>query len=256
MKKGFGSGFFAGLLCTVLAAGLGVTALAAGRSITVEDGVHITVNGALFTPKDTAGKELSSFTHNDTAYVPAAALCEALGLTANYDAASRTLILTVPAAPAASAPASSFSGSYITTGQAKEIALNHAGVRAADASFIKTELEWEDGRAEYEVEFYAKSTEYDYEIDALTGAILSFDHDVENFQIPGNQAPSSGYITTDRAKEVALRHAPDGSTIKKCKLEYDDGRAVYELELYSGRTEYECEIDALSGDVISWEIDD
>ncbi len=256
MKKGFGSGFFAGLLCTALAAALGVTALAASRSITVEDGVHITINGALFSPKNAAGKALPSFSHDDTVYVPAEALCGALGMTASYDAASRTFILTSPADSSSASPsagASSFG--YITADKAREIALSHAGVKAAEASFIKTELEWEHGRAEYEVEFYSGNTEYDYELDAITGNILSYDRDVENFQIP-RQQNSASRITADQAKEAALRHAPAGSTVKKCKLEYDDGYAVYELELYHGRTEYECKIDAANGDVISWEIDD
>ena len=44
-------------------------------------------------------------------------------------------------------------------------------MKAADAIFVKAGLDWDDGRTEYEVEFYAGNTEYDYSIDATTGAI-------------------------------------------------------------------------------------
>ena len=40
------------------------------------------------------------------------------------------------------------------------------------------------------------------------------------------QRPSSGdYITAERAKQIALAEAPSGSTVFKCQLDWDDGRA-------------------------------
>ncbi len=41
----------------------------------------------------------------------------------------------------------------------------------------------------------------------------------------------------------------------KCELDEDDGLWAYELELRSGYTEYDCEIDAKTGDVLKWEKD-
>ena len=75
----------------------------------------------------------------------------------------------------------------ITMEEAKEIALTHAGLTEADVTFIKTELGIDDGRQEYEIEFYSGNREYDYEIDASTGKILSYDSDVENYSISGNR---------------------------------------------------------------------
>ena len=46
---------------------------------------------------------------------------------------------------------------------------------------------------EYEVEFYAGNKEYDYDIDAMTGAIRSMDQDCE-FYVPaaGTAADTDG----------------------------------------------------------------
>ena len=61
--------------------------------------------------------------------------------------------------------------------KAKSIALNHAGVSEDQAYDMDIELDDEDGRLIYEVEFKSGNMEYDYEIDAATGAILK--HEVE-----------------------------------------------------------------------------
>ena len=61
---------------------------------------------------------------------------------------------------------------FIGVDRAKSIALGHAGVSASSVSFSKAKLDDDDGRAVYEIEFYVGNTEYDYEIDAHSGAIL------------------------------------------------------------------------------------
>lgn len=67
--------------------------------------------------------------------------------------------------------------SYISVDQAKNIALGQAGLSASGVNFGKTKLENDDGRAEYEIEFYSGTTEYDYTIDAVTGNVLEYDVD-------------------------------------------------------------------------------
>ncbi len=60
----------------------------------------------------------------------------------------------------------------VTLEQAKEAALKHAGKKAEEVTFSKTGLEYDDGIAAYEVEFYTGDfAEYDYEIDAYTGTV-------------------------------------------------------------------------------------
>lgn len=147
----------------------------------------------------------------------------------------------------------------ITEEQAKEIAANHAGVAVADLTFHSVSLEEDDGRRVYDVEFYSGSTEYDYEIDAATGDILSYDNDVENFSIPQQQGTATGsYIGEDAAKAAALQRAElteDQVRWEKCELDEDDGRFSYELEFSSGQHEYECEVEAFTGEILNFEQD-
>ena len=57
-----------------------------------------------------------------------------------------------------------------------------------------------------------------------------------------------------KAKEIALAEVP-GGTVFKCQLDRDDGRLVYEVEVYSGTTEYDFEIDAQTGSILSRDVD-
>ncbi len=69
----------------------------------------------------------------------------------------------------------------ISEEKAKEIALQNAGFSKDEVTFIRTEKDRDDGRTVYEIEFYTKDrTEYDYEIDADTGDIISYDSDAES----------------------------------------------------------------------------
>lgn len=71
------------------------------------------------------------------------------------------------------------SDKYIGIDNAKAIALKHAGLTEAEIQFSKAKLENDDGRSEYEVEFYFGNTEYDYSIDASTGEILEFNSEID-----------------------------------------------------------------------------
>ena len=89
--------------------------------------------------------------------------------------------------------------------QAKQIALEQAGVKASEASFTKAYKDWDDGRAVYEIEFYVGNTEYDMDVDVNTGRVTdfsteihggygSFGTDPDGFYGQGNQ----GYYGRDR----------------------------------------------------------
>ena len=188
-----------------------------------------------------------------------------------------------PTQPAATvAPATTAAQSNNTVGdigieKANEIAMSHAGLSSGSVSFVKAKIDTEDGVKVYDIEFYSGNVEYDYEINAATGAIMSFDQDIENYEIPTqpqSSAPTqaatqpqtaaptqaaSSVISVDKAKQIALSHAGvSGASFKKVKLDKDDGVRVYEIEFKVGNVEYEYDIDASSGAIISSssEIDD
>jgi len=80
-----------------------------------------------------------------------------------------------PADPAAAAPASQ--DTPVTQTDAEAIALEHAGATADQVKFLHSEYEIDDRIPQYDVEFYYNNTEYNYEIHAETGEILSFERD-------------------------------------------------------------------------------
>ena len=84
------------------------------------------------------------------------------------------------------APATDNSGgsndNYIGEDKALEIALADAGLSSGQVSNANAHLDYDDdrGRYEYEVKFYQGTTEYDYDVDAITGDITDKDIDYDN----------------------------------------------------------------------------
>ncbi|HIV89196.1 MAG TPA: hypothetical protein H9998_05645, partial [Candidatus Ruthenibacterium merdipullorum] len=88
----------------------------------------------------------------------AAALCLAVmagcgGAPAANSTASASSTVAPVASPSGtvSAGIAGDSGNYITEEQARAAALEHAGVAEADAQFLSVRLDYDDGRAEYDV---------------------------------------------------------------------------------------------------------
>ena len=63
----------------------------------------------------------------------------------------------------------------ITANDATEAALKHAGLQKSQVSDIDVDLDRDGGKLIYEVDFNYGNTEYDYDIDADTGAVVSAD---------------------------------------------------------------------------------
>lgn len=154
----------------------------------------------------------------------------------------------------------------LTESEATAIALKHAGVAEADVTYMRAKLDRDDGQLAYDVEFYAGNAEYDYEIHAETGAILSHDYDIEDFVPTTGGATSGGNssagnsttLTESEATAVALEHAGVSEadvTYMQVKLDRDDGQLVYDVEFYAGNTEYDYEINATTGKIISYDHD-
>ena len=161
-----------------------------------------------------------------------------------------------------STAAQSAPNSSVSIEQAKEIALNHANKTADQVQFVKSKQDWEHGRSVYEIEFiYQEGSnyiEYDYEIDASTGQILSYDYDIENYQQYKQIIDQANVnISEEAAKNIALERVPGASysNIYKFKLELDDTRWEYEGKIIYDSYEYEFEIDANTGNILKWEVE-
>lgn len=157
-----------------------------------------------------------------------------------------------------------FGADVIGVESAKSIALKHAGLSAQDVIFTKAQLDRDDGTKQYEIEFYAGAYEYDYDINAYTGKIHSYDKEYDddrNAPAPAPEAvvkPSADYIGIEAAKTAALTHAgvaEKDARFVKAQLDFDDGAALYEVEFYVGKVEYDYDINAITGKVVSFDKD-
>lgn len=252
----------AGLMVVTTAS---VGAASVYKNITARQNTAMTVkvDGTALTMKDDDGDSLYPLTYDGNTYLPAEQLASAVGYNATSDDNSVSLTKKV------AATSTRTSSTDIGAEKAKEIALQHAGVSASNAVFVKAEREYDDGRLTYDVDFYAGNKEYDYEILAADGTILSYDADIEGYYLPSSSkgatstssnrnASSSGLITRDRAKQIALEHAGLSSSdvnFVKAELDEDDGRFEYEIEFHHNFREYEYTIDAASGTILEAERD-
>ena len=153
----------------------------------------------------------------------------------------------------------------ISLDKAKEIALSHAGLSADQVTFVKVKMDFDDGIQKYDIKFYCNGQEYDYEINSSNGQIIQFDYDMEYNYIPNNNTTNyqsnvntTANISVERAKEIALSHAGLASnqvTFQRTELDFDDGIQKYEIEFYYNYREYSYEIDANTGNILSYEQD-
>ena len=180
---------------------------------------------------------------------------------------------------------------YIGDKKALEIALGEAGFLEKDLTKLEIELDYEDGRMIYEVEFYAGNKKFEYEIDAKTGKIIEIEMKVKQpgKSLPsgnevsepisnGNQdrnrerhqdgthnklPPKSGdntdYIGSKNALQIALTHAKiTESQVDNIEIEREreNGIMIYEVEFTYNGKEYEYEIDACTGKILELEVED
>lgn len=163
-----------------------------------------------------------------------------------------------------SGTSSGSSSADIGESAAKAAALKHAGLSESQVTGMKVQRDRDDGRLEYEIEFWSGSTEYDYTINAADGAVLDADKETHGSSNSGSSntsntsSSSSGDIGSAKAKSIALNHAgvsESQTSEMKVQQDRDDGRLEYEVEFKSGSKEYEYTIDAASGTILDYEID-
>ena len=165
-------------------------------------------------------------------------------------------------------------GTLIGEDAAKKAALDNAGLAESDVTNWKIERDWDDGRLEYEIEFWCGTTEYDCTVDGHTGSVLkcgidhhgnsgSGHHSDPHHNGSGTGTTSTNTSTADigaeAAKAAALAHAgvTESQTTKmEVERDWDDGRLEYDVEFDAGRIEYEYTIDGATGAILEYEWDD
>ncbi len=240
----------------------GESARAESKDVMVQEKPDFTIviDGDQKEFKTPSGDKVNPIVYNGSTYLPLRAIGQIMGKNVAWDSAEKKVSL----APANSTVTDA--DSFVTEGEegtnlekgdigmgkAKEIALAHAKLDAKDVRFVDTKMDKEDGKKVYEIEFYHGNNEYDYEIDALTGAILSVDHEIEDF----NVAEEGKFINAEQAKKAALGHANvKNSEATFTKVENDDDKNI-EVAFYTSSAEYEYTIHSITGAVIDFEMED
>lgn len=157
--------------------------------------------------------------------------------------------------------------------QAKEIALEHAGIDSSEAVFTKAKLD----KNVYEIKFYCGKNKYEYEISYESGTVLDYEWDIKsgNQQIsqpaasqtvekeqteesgrlsaqPGEpvQTPfPAGQLTAGEILDIALAKAgaDDFSEVSLENFKLDDG--IYKIEFKTKQSRYKYEISASTGEL-------
>ena len=131
--------------------------------------------------------------------------------------------------------------------------LQNTTLTANDATIKKAKLDFEKGSYVYEVEFILDGVEYDYELNAVTGAIIKVKTDKKE------QVDTTSTISQDEAIRIATAHAGVSSPAQiEAKLKVKHGVVVWDVEFKSDGYEYEYEINAKTCQILGYdkEIDD
>lgn len=164
-------------------------------------------------------------------------------------------------------------GKDITVEKAQELALNHAGVVADKAIWIKQKKDFDDGKLIYELEFYTNDfQEYEYDIDGTNGEVIAWEFDADSAyarQDAARRLEQAEGSTGKKNEEKGLFRLADvkATVLKQADAEdkqvtwgrvhrtFDDGKLVYEGKFYVNSLEYEFKIDAATGTVVDWDVE-
>ena len=153
------------------------TKTAAAPAITRDEAVQIALKDANLTPEEIFDLEAEldkerGVLHYDVDFEKAAADYDY-----DIDAVTGQILRVEKPQPAKEKPAAATSANttekkQLSKTEARDIALKHAGLKASEVRQLETELDRDDGKVHYDVDFEKDGYDYDYEIDAYSGKIL------------------------------------------------------------------------------------
>lgn len=180
---------------------------------------------------------------------------------------------------------------YISEDAAKKVALGHAGFGESDVINLSISFEIDDGVPHYDVEFTLMQQDYEYEIHATSGTVISFEYDADNSSKSTDSKADSDSeskkdsdtdskadvsasdktteeketsveidedYTEDEALEIALAHAEvDEDEILNFMITKttENKLVIYEIDFFTTDTEYEYEIELATGEILSYDFE-
>ena len=137
---------------------------------------------------------------------------------------------------------------------AQNFAFADVGIDPLSAEEVHTRFGFEQGQFVYKVDFIAEHMAYAYWIKASDGTVVKKNVDMMPNQTVEKETDTKQAITLEEAKQIALSDAgltASQVTFTETKRKLEDEDFVYEIEFYSGDTEYEYEIKEETGTVYS-----
>ena len=194
-----------------------------------------------------------------------------------------TTMFTPAVVSAANAPAaksaqtiqteSTMKAGQISVEDAKAAAFAHAGLKEKDVVLRKAALDMDDDRGilKYDVDFFAADKDFEYDIDAATGAVIKAEREVMDAEdyaemkaikesMKNKDAAKAADLNEEGALDIALKHAgvaKSDVTRKIIHRDFDDdlGKTIFDVEFHVGAKEYNYDIDPVTGQIYEFDVD-
>ncbi len=168
---------------------------------------------------------------------------------------------------------STMKAGQISVEDAKAAAFAHAGLKEKDVVLRKAALDMDDDRGilKYDVDFFAADKDFEYDIDAATGAVIKAEReamDAEDYaemkaikeSMKNKDAAKAADLNEEGALDIALKHAgvaKSDVTRKIIHRDFDDdlGKTIFDVEFHVGAKEYNYDIDPVTGQIYEFDVD-
>lgn len=143
----------------------------------------------------------------------------------------------------------------ISASEAKEIAL-----KQVNGKIVEFDFDGDEHIPHYEIDIVKDNEKVEITIDAQTGqATISSREIIYNSTSKSSssqkqaQQNTKGIISQEQAIKIAQSKA--AGTVTSIELDTENNVQVYEIEIRNGKTEYDFDIDATTGEILKYEED-